>query len=172
MNNQIKFNNHHINVIFDDGMPHLCSSDIAKACGYKSSISSPLGTKQIVRGNKRYIPVDKIDVVARAATGTRRELMQELLDVAQREFVSSMPVQSAPLIGVSLDSGYQVAVKRIEVEKELINLQLEMLSVQAEKLSMEVRIKDLGLKVMEREHELQSISPSNVVSIARAIGHE
>ena len=172
MNNQIKFNNHHINVIFEDGMPHLCSSDIAKACGYKSSIPSHPGTKQIIQNNKRYIPVDKIEIVARAATGSRRELMQELLDIVQREFVSSMPVQSAPLIGVSLESGYQVAVKRIEVEKELINLQLELLSVQAEKLSMEVRIKDLGLKVMEREHELQSINPPNVVSISRVVGHE
>lgn len=165
MKNTITFNRFNVGVHIENGKPYLCANDMAKAWGYKASVPVKPHDKPIKVGSKNYVPIERVKQLVERTTGVRRPLAQDFLIDVEREFINSIPVQQTPIVPASLDTPYEVRAKQLQIEKEVMSQRAELLAVEMQILTHEVHKRDLQLKLLEREAELTTIRPSNVLEL-------
>jgi len=165
MKSTITFNRFNVSVHLEHGKPYLSASDMGKAWGYKNSLTVKPEDKPLVVGGRNYIPVERLHLVVERSKGARRALAQAFLVDVEREFVGSMPVQPSPIAPATLESSYEVKVKQLQIEKALLDDKIEILKCEGQILQAEAAKRDIQLRLLERESELQSIRPQNLVEL-------
>lgn len=167
------FKDHTIGVRVFDGVPHFCARDIAKSCGYISSLPTRKEDKAIRVGSYNYIHLHKLGNVLIRPTGARRHKAQELLDAIQREYLAAMPAPSAPILQAPVESDYEMRIKRNQIEIELEELRAQDHQQQAQIHQMQKENKQLRAKLYEREQELAMLRvPHLVEPMQRALVNE
>jgi hypothetical protein len=170
MKSTITFNRFNVGVHIEKGKPYLSANDMGKAWGYKSSLSVKPEDKPLVVGGRNYIPVERLHLIVERTTGSRRSLAQAFLADVEREFIGAMPVQQSPILPATLESSYEVKVKKLQLEKELLNDKIELLRLDGQIIQAEATKRDIQLRILDREAELQSIRPQNLVELKAVNG--
>lgn len=165
MKSNISFNSFNIGILVEAGKPHLRVNDIAKACGYTNGLTAYPEYKIRKVHGINYVPFDRLKYLVERSSGKRRPVMQDLLVEVEREFIGAMPVQSSLITPALLETPFEVRAKQLQIEKEVMSQRAELLAVEMQILTHEVHKRDMQLKLLEREAELSTIRPSNVLEL-------